>query len=70
MAIDPLPNYEGTCKVCKFVVAHELQGVKTGYGHCTKLGSMALKSIDDRARIEGTPIVWHECTCPYGELKE
>lgn len=62
--------YEGTCKNYAFVVAHELQGVPTGYGHCTKHHSYQLKTPDDAAVIEGTPIVWHECTCPIGEPAE
>lgn len=62
--------YEGTCKTCQFVVPHELQGVETGYGHCTKHVAYQLKTTDDTAVIEGTPIVWHACTCPLGEPKE
>ncbi len=62
--------YEGTCKTCKSIVAHKVQDVLTGYGHCTKHIAYQLKTPNDAAIIEGTPIVWHGCTCVLGELKE
>lgn len=62
--------YEGTCKTCRFVIPHELQGTPTGYGQCTKHHAIQLKTPDDSAWIQGTPIVWHECTCPIGEPQE
>lgn len=62
--------YTGTCKNCRFVVAHQLQGVDTGYGHCTKHRAYQLKTENDTAEIEGTPIVWHGCTCTIGEPAE
>ena len=39
--------YEGTCQTCAFVVAHELQGTPTGYGHCTNHVAYQLKKQDD-----------------------
>ena len=62
--------YEGTCKTCRFVVPHELQGIPTGYGYCTKHHSVQLKTPDDAAVIDGTAIVLHGCTCSLGEPQE
>ena len=62
--------YAGTCKDCKFVVAHSIRGDLTGYGHCTKHLAYQLKTVENGARIQNTPIVWHECSCPIGETKE
>jgi len=62
-----MPEYEGTCKNCKYVVAHLINGEPTGYGHCTLHLAAQLKTVDDSAVIEGTPIVWHGCTCKLGE---